>query len=363
MIRSLRELLAQNPGFDPERLQTIRLAVSGPRSRPVQLTQFYDEVMTRLQAVSAFDGVGMVSELPFSGNNDSSPFRIIGKESDPNGPALHANLHTIGGDYFKAMRIPLIRGRVFEPADVKEKYPWVAIIDETLAKTFFGNEDPIGKRINQGPDAVIVGIVGTVSQGELGEAPKATVYYPYAQHDWYSSMYLTVRSALPLATVQSIVRSTVNSIDPNVALFEPRALEDRIGASLAPRRLTMTVLTGLAALSLILAVFGLYGVISYAVSQRTTEFGIRLALGAQPSDVRAMVLKQGLLLGAAGVIVGLVTALFATHALSSLVFGISTRDPISFIVAAAALILVTALASYVPARRATGVSPLETLRG
>jgi len=361
MIRSLRELLAQNPGFDPEQVHTVRMAVTGPRSRPVQLTLFYDELMQRLRAVSAFDGVGMVSELPFSGSNDSSPFTIIGKETDPNGPALHANLHTIGGDYFKAMSIPLVSGRVFDATDTKATQR-VAIVDETLAKKFFGDEDPIGKRISQGMDATIVGIVGTVSQGELGEPAKATIYYPYAQHDWYSTMYVTVRSALRLAAVQASVRQAVGAIDPNVPLFEPRTLEERIGVSLAPRRLAMTVLTGLAALSLVLAVLGLYGVISYAVSQRTTEFGIRVALGAQPRDVRGMVLRQGLALGVVGVVVGLAAALLATQALSTLIFGISARDPLSFVGAAIALTAVTVVAAYIPARRATSVSPLETLR-
>jgi predicted permease len=363
MIRTLRQLLAQNTGFDAQQVHTMRLSVTGPRSRPQELTVFYSELLNRLEAVSAFDGVGVISDLPFSGSNDSSPFRIIGKEPDPNGPALHANLHTIGGEYFKTMRIPLLRGRAFTEADIKAVRPWAAIIDETLAKQYFGDEDPVGKMINQGPDAMIVGVVGTVSQGELGERPKATIYYPYAQHDWYSTMYVAVRSALPLATVQRLVRSSVAAIDPNVPVFEPRTLDERIGVSLAPRRLAMTVLTGLAALSLVLTVFGLYGVISYAVSQRSTEFGIRVALGAQPRHVRGLVLRQGLTLAFLGVGVGVVAAFAATRALGSLIFGVSARDPMSFVGAVVILVVVTGLASYVPARRATRVSPLETLRG
>jgi putative ABC transport system permease protein len=362
MIRSLRQLLSQSPGFDPQQVHTMRLSVTGPRSRPAQLSVFYDELLNRLRNVAPFEAVGLVSELPFSGDNDSSPFRIFGKETDLTGPALHSNLHTIGGDYFRAMRIPLIRGRGFEDMDIKRSVH-VAVIDETLAKQFFSGEDPIGKRINQGMDATIVGIVGTVSQGELGEPAKATTYYPYRQRDWYSNMYVAVRSALPLATVHAIVRQAVRETDPSVPVFESRTLDERIGVSLAPRRLTMTVLTGLAALSLALAVFGLYGVISYAVSQRSMEFGIRMALGARPVDVRGMVLKQGLVLALIGVAIGLAGALLATQALSTLVFGVSTRDPLSFAGAALALTIVTAIASYIPARRATTVSPLETLRG
>jgi predicted permease len=361
MIRSLDELLSRNPGFDPEQLVTMRFTVTGERARAPRVTQLYDELLERLRSVRAFGEVGLVSELPFSGSTNSNPFRIHGREADPNGPAMHANLRVVGGDYFKAMRIPLLRGRAFESSDVKRSES-VAIIDETLAKTYFPNEDPIGKRISQGPDATIVGVVGTVSHGELGEPPKSTFYYPYAQKDWYSSLYLTVRSALPLATVQNLVRSELAAIDATAALYEARMLDERIGVSLAPRRLAMTVLSALAALSLVLAVFGLYGVISYAVSQRTTEFGIRVALGAQPSDVRGMVLRQGLALGIAGVAIGVAAALFATQALSALIFGVSARDPVSFVVAALTLVAVTLFAAFVPARRATAVSPVETLR-
>jgi len=361
MIRSLRELLSQNPGFDPEQVVTMRLTVTGANAQQARITAFYDELLERLRGISAFSEVGLVSELPFSGSTNSSPFRIIDREPDPNGPALHANLRTIGGDYFKAMRIPLLRGRAFDGTDIKAGEQ-VAVIDETLAKTYFGSEDPIGKRINQGPDATIVGIVGTVSHGELGEPPKATFYYPYSQKNWYNSLYITVRSALPLATVQRLVRSELSAIDHTVPLYEARMLDERIGVSLAPRRLAMTVLTALAALSLALAVFGLYGVISYAVSQRTTEFGIRIALGAQAGDVRGMVLRQGLALGVVGVIVGLTAAVFATRALSALIFGVSARDPLSFAGAAIALTVVTVVAAYLPARRATAVSPVEALR-
>jgi putative ABC transport system permease protein len=362
MIRSLRELLSQNPGFRPENVHTMRIAITGERSRPALLTVFYDDLMGRLRTAPGIEAAGMVSELPFSGSNDSSPFRIFGHESDPNGPALHANLHTIGGDYFRSMGIPLIRGRTFDGRDVKTSEN-VAIIDEQLAKQFFGTEDPIGRRINQGMDATIVGIVGTVSQGELGERPKATIYYPYSQHDWYGATYLTIRSTQPLANTLATVGSAVRAIDANVPIFEPRALEERIGASLAPRRLAMAVLSGLAALSLALAIFGLYGVISYSVSQRRSEFGIRLALGAQPSQVRSMVIRQGLVLAAIGIVAGLLIASGVTRALEKLIFGVSPRDPLSFVGVALVLSAVALLASYLPARRATRVSPVEALKG
>jgi predicted permease len=360
MVRSLRGLLSQNPGFVTERVATMRISIAGPKTS-VQRTEFFSGSLERIAAAPGVEAVGLVSELPFSETNNSSPFRIFGRDADPNGPALHANMHNVAGDYFKAMGIPLLRGRLFDATDTEKSLP-VVIIDAQLAKLYFPNEDPLGKKINQGPDATIVGIVGTVSQGELGEAPKATTYYPHTQHPWYGSMFVAARTTLPLASVVPMVRSIVSAVEPTAPVYEPRMLDERIGRSLAPRRLAMTVLTGLAVLSLGLAVFGLYGVISYAVSQRTTEFGIRVALGAQQSDVRRMVIGQGMLLAFVGVVVGLAAAFVATQALSKLLFGISPRDPLTFAGAAIVLSTVAVVASYLPARRATRVSPLEALR-
>jgi putative ABC transport system permease protein len=365
MIRSLRALLSENPGFNPDRVATVRVTVAGQRyNGQALLANFYDGLLGRLAATPGIGAVGMIGELPFSGATNSSPFTIRGRASDPSQPAMHANMRATGGDYFKAMGIPLLKGRGFDKTDVftPNQSNTAAIIDETLAKTYFPNEDPIGKQINQGTDATIVGVVGTVSHGELGETPKATIYYPFTQHPWYSSMYIVARSPLPLPAIVPMIRNVVTSLDPNLPVFEPRMLDERIGESLAPRRLAMTVLTGLAALSLGLAVFGLYGVISYAVSQRTTEFGIRVALGAQTSDVRRMVIRQGLVLALAGVIVGVVAAFVATQALARLLFGVSTHDPLTFVGAPVILAAVAVVASYLPARRATRVSPLEALR-
>ncbi len=362
MIRSLARLLAQDPGFRSAQVSTMRLTLAGPRyADSRQTTIFYDRVLDQLRAMPGIDAVGLVSELPFSGTNDSSPFRVIGRDTDRNAAPPHANLHTVGGDYFEAMGIPLIRGRVFDRTDARDATP-VAVIDAQLAHQYFPNEDPIGQRINQGPDVTIIGVVGSVSQGELGEHAYATVYYPQHQHDWYRNMFLTVRSQLPLSAILPTVRTVVKSTDPTVPVYEARTLTERIGSSLAPRRLTMVVLSGLAALSLLLAVFGLYGVISYAVTQRTTEFGIRAALGAGPSRVRAMVVREGMVLALAGIAVGLLGAAASTRALVALLFDVSPHDPLTFTGSAVVLGLVAAVASYIPARRATRVSPVEALR-
>jgi len=360
MVRSLNGLLSQNPGFAAEHVVTMRTALGGGRNVE-QRTQFFLNVLDRMSAAPGIEAVGMMSELPFGNVNNSSPFNIRGRAPNPNGPALHSNMHAIAGDYFKSMGIPLLRGRLFDATDTQKSLP-VVIIDEQLAKLYFPGEDPIGKQINQGPDATIIGIVGTVSQGELGEPAKATTYYPFTQHPWYNSMFVTARTTLPLGSVVPMARGIISALEPSAPLYEPQMLGERISGSLAPRRLAMAVLSGLAALSLGLAVFGLYGVISYAVSQRTTEFGIRVALGAQSSDVRRMVIKQGVVLALGGVVAGMIAALGATQALSKLLFGISPRDPVTLVGAALVLSAVAVVASYLPARRATRVSPLEALR-
>jgi putative ABC transport system permease protein len=364
MIRTVSSLLEQDPGFRPEQVATMRVTGVGPRyAKANSLTPLYDAVLERVGATPGVTAVGMISDLPFTGGTDSSPFTIEGMVIDEKGPAPHANLLAVGGDYFKAMGIPVLRGRAFESGDVFGATR-VAVIDERLAKQFFGAADPVGRQITHGgPTATIIGVVGTISHVELGENGKPTVYFPQRQRAWHSTMYVVVRSELGLGAVTGVVRNAAAMVDPGVPVFEPRLLTERISASLAPRRLTMTVLSGLAFVSLSLAVFGLYGVISYAVSQRTAEFGIRVALGAQPRHVRSMVVKQGVHLAIGGILIGLLAALGGTRALNALLYGVSSRDPAIFIGAAILLGVVAALASYLPARRATRVSPLEALRG
>jgi predicted permease len=364
MIRTMASLLAQDPGFHSENVMTMRMTATGPRyAHNGSLVPFYDGVVERLSHTPGILSVGLMSDLPFAGGSNSSPFTIDGTLADPNGPAFHANMQGIGGDYFQTMGIELTSGRAFTSADANGSSQ-VAIIDQRLAEQFFGASDPIGRRISQGgPWATIVGVVASVSQNELGEHPKATIFYPVSQHDWYPTLYVIVRSAFPLGTITGVVRSAVASVDPTAPVFDARSLTDRVNASLAPRRLTMTVMSGLAVVSLLLVVCGLYGVISYVVSQRTTEFGIRIALGAQASQVSGMVVRQGLALAIGGIAIGVVAAFAGMRALNALLFGVSPQDPTTFTLAAIALAVVALLASYLPARRATRVNPTDALRG
>ncbi|MEP6731266.1 MAG: ABC transporter permease [bacterium] len=363
MIRTVSTLLAQNPGFSADAVSTVRVSVSGPRfAEKGAMSSFYDGVLDALSHSAGILSVGLVSELPFTGGTDSSPFSIEGMPEDASGPRRHANMLAAGGDYFTTMGIPVRRGRAFDANDRGASEP-VAIIDEELAKQFFGAANPLGRRISQGgTPATIVGIVGTVSQKELGETAKATVYYPLTQHDWYPSTYLVVRSSSTFGAVTPVVRRAISGIESQAAVFDPRELADRVRATLAPRQLTMTVLSGLAAVSLLLAIFGLYGVISYVVSERSTEFGIRVALGAQSRHVLSIVVWQGMYLAFGGIGIGLLAATAGTKALGALLFGVSASDPVSFALAAGVLALVAIVASYLPALRATRINALDVLR-
>ena len=361
-IRSLTKLLEQDLGFNPAHVVTMRATTSGERyATAPAISAFYNALIPRIRALPGIAGAGIVGGLPFSGEESSTTFTIRGHASDPNGPDLHANLNVVSDDYFDAMRIRLLRGRGFGAADIQGA-PVAAIIDARLAQQFFPNENPIGKQIDMGSVATIVGIVGMVRQDDLGEPAKAAIYYSFRQGSWTSTYYIVVRSALPAATVAAMVRSAVSALDHNVPVYDIQTLDARISRSVATRKLAMTTLTALAALSLLLSVFGLYGVISYAVSQRTAEFGIRAALGAQTYQVRGLVVRQGAALAATGIVLGLIGATVATRALSAILFGVSARDPATFAGAAILIALVAVVASYVPARRATRIDLVDALR-
>jgi putative ABC transport system permease protein len=361
-IRSLTRLLEQNLGFNPEHVVTMRATTSGERyAAAPAISAFYDALISRVRALPGISAAGIVGVLPFSGEESSTTFTIRGRPADPTGPDLHANLNVVSDDYFAAMGIPLLRGRGFGSAD-RQGAPVAAIIDARLAQLFFPNENPIGQQIDMGTVATIVGIVGTVRQDDLAEPSKAAIYYSFRQGSWTPTYYIAVRTALPAATVAAMVRTAVSALDRNVPVYDIQTLDARIGRTVATRKLAMTTLTALAALSLLLSVFGLYGVISYAVSQRTAEFGIRAALGAQPYQVRGLVVRQGVALAATGIVLGLIGAMAATRALSAILFGVSVRDPATFAGAAILIGLIASVASYVPARRATRIDLVDALR-
>jgi putative ABC transport system permease protein len=360
-VRSLARVLAIDAGFRPAQVTTMQLRLSGARysSNPARIA-FYNSLIERLKSIPGVANAGIISYLPFNGGTDSSPFQLPGRPTGPNEPARHANTEVMAGDYFRAMGIPLLRGRTFTPADADG--PETVIIDEYLAKSFFGNEDPIGKPIIHNNKATIVGVVGSVAVEYLGQAPHPMIYHYWPQNPWLSGATAVMRSSLPNETVASLARSAVRDLDPQLPVFDVKSMPERISASLMPRRLSMYVLMGFAALSLALAVLGIYGVISYSTSQRTQEIGIRMALGADPRDVTRMVLRGAMALTTAGVLVGAVLFLGASRVVASILYGIGPRDPLTIAGGVIVLAAVAFFASYIPARRAARVDPLVALR-
>ncbi|MDQ3996013.1 MAG: ABC transporter permease, partial [Gemmatimonadota bacterium] len=328
-IRSLARLLATDPGFRPQQVMVTRVSLPGSRyQNAAARVTFFNALLERLRAIPGVQAVGLAAYPPFGGGGDSSPFDIIGVPKRPGEEERHANTQIVHGDYFKAMRIPLLRGRTFEPTDNKPGAR-VAIIDEQLAKQYFApGDDPVGKKITQGGDpGTIIGVVGTVQQIELGDPPKATVYHYFPHYAWLSSMSMMIRSSLPPQTIASHTRALVRQLDSALPVYDIKPMEQRISESVTARRLAITVLAGFAGLSLLLAVLGIYGVMSYTTGQRTKELGIRVALGADPRAVVRMVLVGGLALAGVGVALGTIAFVGLGGALRALLYGVAPNDP------------------------------------
>jgi putative ABC transport system permease protein len=356
--------LATDPGFRPERVSVARMSLPGSQyQNAAARIAFYNTLMERLRAIPGVQSVGLTAYPPFSGGSDSSPFDIIGVPTRPGEDERHSNTQIVYGDYFRAMGIPLVRGRTFEPTDNSPEAP-VAIIDAQLARQYFApGDDPIGKMITQGaPPARIIGVVGSVKLNELGDPPKATVYHYYPHYAWLSFMAVAVRSSLPPEVLAGNVRAVVRQLDPALPVYDIKPMEQRVAESVAARRLAITVLTGFAGLSLLLAVLGIYGVMSYTTSQRIKELGIRVALGADPRAVVRMVLVGGLTLAVVGVAVGSAMFLGLGGVLRALLYGVAPNDPATLALSVAALTAAAAVACYLPARRAARLDPVTALR-
>jgi len=304
--------------------------------------------------------------LPMEGT-DYGTFFIEGKPQPPQNVTQDAQPFVVSPDYFRVLGIRLRSGRLIEPRDVEGSQP-VAVINDELARRFFPGEDPIGKRITFGnPDDTasiwwtVVGVVGTVAQKGLTAEPYSQIYRPMAQRP-ARSVFVSIRTAGDPLSVARAARQALKSVDPDLPLNDLRTMEQRIAANIAQPRVSVALLGIFAAVALVLAAIGIYGVVSYTVAQRTREIGIRMALGAKPADVLRIVIRQGMTPVAAGVALGVVGAFAATRAMATLLYGVSATDPMTFVVVAVFLGAVALVATYLPARRAMGVPPTEALR-
>jgi putative ABC transport system permease protein len=339
MVKSFSHLTRVDPGFKAENLLIFDIGLS-PGTDEAHNRAFYEAVSERLVGLPGVERVGAVSRLPMSGGNSTRDFNVLGREKSQS-----ADIRVITPDYFRTMGIPLLRGRAFNTHDIKTSAP-IAVINEACAREIFPDEDPLGKFVvNFGPDKEtlqIIGVVGNIRHLALDVAPRAELYQPIGQAMW--------------------PRMFFRGIDSNVALGNPRTMEDVIARSLTNRRFTMNLLGIFAGIAVALASIGLYGVMSYSVAQRTREIGIRMAVGAQRGHVLRLVIRQGMILTALGVAIGLVAAFALTRLMSKLLYAVSATDLTTFIGVSAMLALVALLACWLPARRASGVDPMVALR-
>ena len=364
LLNSFWRLMRVHLGFDPANVLTTEVSLATPRYDDAPRREsFFHDLQDRLQSAPAVKSAGFISELPLSGEANDTFFTITEHPpADPNDNA-DADFRNIDGDYFGAMRIPLRAGRAFERRDSTE-FRNVVIVNEPFVKKFFPNEDPIGKHLKMfegKPEFVtreIVGVVGGNKHFALQESLRPEIFKPGS----FSRMNIVVRSAGDPALLTSVVRQAVSGIDPDEATSTFRTMDDVIALSAAGDRFNTLLLGAFAAIALLLTAAGIFGVLSYLVTQRTREMGLRMALGAQPKDVLRVIVGHGLRLVLVGLSIGVAAALVVTRWMSSVLFDVQPTDPLTFAAVAVLLTAVAFLASYIPARRAMRVDPMVALR-
>jgi putative ABC transport system permease protein len=367
LIKSFVLLRDVNPGFDPENVLTMRVALPGKRySKPEQQMIFFRELTQRVSALPGVEAAGAALSLPLGGSGDTAGRSFI-REGHPLTPeeTLQTDYFVLTPDYFKTMRIPVKTGRAFTDRDTAETPP-VVVVNESIAQRIFPGEDPIGKRILVWPDEKfareIVGVVNDVKVRRLDEEMDYQIYVPHAQDPGWGVLSLAVRTKGNPQALTSPVRDAILSIDKNQPAYDIKTMADVFSASVANTRLVVLVFGVFSMFALLLASIGIYGVIAYSVAQRTHEIGIRLALGAQTREVLRMIITQGMVLALIRASLGLAGAFAVTRVMRGLLYGVSPTDPLIFISVSLLLTIVALLACYIPARRATKVDPMIALR-
>ena len=368
LLRSYQRLWQANPGFAPDHVLTARISLPVLQYRErARVTAFYSELLAGVKGLPGVLSAGSVDGLPFGAGGHGGDFQIAGRPWPESQAVPDVQKRRATPGYFQALGIPLKQGRLFTERD-NAGAPKVALIDETLAKTFFPNGDAIGQFIidfslGERPEdaSQIIGVVGAVKHRDLMKAPLPTIYHPALQAP-SNFMNLAVRTAGdPLAMAAAIQRQ-VRALDRNLPVYSVATMEQNLSHSLMRRRFSMLLLAILAGFALCLSALGVYGVISYSVNQRVREIGIRMALGAESVSVHRLILGQGLRPVAAGLAAGVLVSLVAMRALASLLYGVSSTDPPTFLAVSAVLLAISAVASYLPARRAAQLDPMAALR-
>jgi putative ABC transport system permease protein len=364
LIRSSVKLLEVNPGYRAEHLLTARFQLPPRYSQKLQRVQFYEQILQRLAALPGVASVGATSHLPLVRYNMGATLRVEGREPLAGEPPPSAPIASVNPDYFRTMSIALRAGRLLNDGD-KEGAPNVALLSETLARKLFANEDPVGKRFHVpvfGEEwTTVIGVVSDVRHQGLDQEIEQAVYLSYRQMP-RPGMALVLRSVVDPLSLAAAVRQAVREVDPALPLYDVMTMGARLTNSIAGRRFNLLLLGNFAALALLLAAVGVYGVIAYVVTERTHEVGIRMALGAGRGEVVALILRQGMTLAGIGIALGVPAALGLTRLLTSLLYEIKPGDPLTYAGVSMILLLVALLASWLPARRASRVDPMEALR-
>ena len=368
-LRSFARLNEVSPGFNPERLLTTQVNLAeGVYQDSSKRNEFYESVLQRVAALPGVRSAAFTSNLPLSGVVVTSAFRMQVKEEShhpsPEGDSQFALLTAVSPGYFRTLGIPLLAGRLFSDGD-RDGAPKAAIVSESLAHAYWGSENPLGKHVSLGgpqPDwREIVGVVGDTRHAGLSAEPSEELYLPLRQNTTWTG-FLTIRTEGAPTLIAAEVRRTMAEVDRNEPLSDFLTMQEHISNSMAPSRFRTVLLSIFAALALTLAVVGLYGVMSYSVSRRTHEIGVRMAMGARGEDVLRLVVGEGFKLTMVAVGIGLLGALALVRFSSSLLYGVRPLDPLTFVAATLALTAAALLAAYLPARRATKVDPMVALR-
>jgi putative ABC transport system permease protein len=366
LMRTFLVLLKTEPGFNPNNVMTMRLNLPGTKYKDqAQRSAFYQELLLRVQSLPGVESAAAVNYLPLGGSNSSDSFLVEGIPDPPPGQEFIGRYRNCTPDYFRTMGIPVVKGRAFTDQDKAGSTP-VIIVNESMAEKYWPGADPIGKRVrfnaplSEAPWMQVVGVVKDVKH-DL-QTPITTDYYlPHAQDSW-SAMVLVARTKGDPLSVAGDMRQQVWSLDKDQPVYDVQTMEQVRAFSVSLYSFSAGSLGIFAAIALLLASIGIYGVMSYAVIQRTQEIGIRMALGARSADVLKLVVRNGMTLALIGIVAGLAGAFALTRLLQSLLFGVTPTDALTFGAVTFALLLVALLACYIPARRATKVDPLVALR-
>jgi len=365
LLVSVARLQAVPPGFSADGVLVARLTLAGPRYESHEATaRFYDDVLARLRETPGVEAVGAAGTLPLSGATNTSNFRIVGRPAPAEGQDPTSRWERVTPGYFRALGIPVKQGRMFDQRDARDAAS-VVVVTESWARTFFPGDDVVGRHIALGgtsKQSEIVGVVGDVRHDGLDEPVQPTLFLAFAQHP-EGAMNLVVRASRDPATMTASVREAVRSVEASIPLHDIATMEEQVSRSLLAQRLSGGLIAVFAAMALVLATVGVYGLIAYTVAERRHEIGIRLALGAQGRDVRRLVVGQGVRLTLLGVVLGLAGAIVAGRGLRGMLYGVTALHLPTLLGVSAMLLSVAALASWVPARRAARTNLLGALRG